>query len=192
MIRYTYCMSRFRDFVMSTPFRLSEAEAAPAFGSDPTTPEKPGSGNEHHFQMLKGQLGMEDDDFDDAMEKQSLTIWLPQDYSKRWGFEVAGSTQATVAKRKDGNYDVTFQLGEKKRLLPQSFLYPYKKGERPISYKGPVGEKTVIMSAEELQDLVSTPFQSGTFQPPQGGMGGPMGGGMGGPPMGGGAPPMGM
>lgn len=134
--------------------------------------------------MLKGQLGVDDPDFDTAMEDQSVTIWLPQDYSQKWGFEVAGTTQATVKRRPDGNWDVTFQLPEKKTMLPKSFIYPYKKGEEPLNYQGPVEAKTVVMTQEELENAMSVPFQTGYFQPPQGGMGGP-GGGMGG----GAAPP---
>lgn len=190
---------RFREFVRTTAFRLTEDEAAPAMGSAPSAPTDPQkTNNAHHFDMLKGQLGMEDDDFDNAMETQSVTLWLPQDYSKKWGFEVAGSTQATVKKRSDGNYDVTFQLKEKKLMLPKSFILPYKKGESPINYEGDVDEKTVVMTAEELQNAMTTPFQAGNFQPPSGGMGGPgggmgapQGGPMGGPPGGGAPPPIG-
>ena len=74
-----------------------------------------------------------------------------------------------------------------------SFYLPYKKGERPIYYKGKVEDKTEIVGAEELQNMMVEPFKN---MPPGGApMGGgsslggsPMGGGMGGAPMGGGSP----
>jgi hypothetical protein len=189
---------RFRQFINATPFRLGEgAEAAPSMGGPPAPPSTPGQGddNSHHPDMIKGQLGMEDEDYDTAMEDQSITVWLPQDRARQWGLQVAGSTQVTVKNRPDGNYDVTFQLSDKKTMLPKSFIFPYKKGEQPIAYKGPVEDKTVTMTPEELTDITTVPFQKKYFQPPQGGMGGPggPGGGMGGggPMGGGGAPPPG-
>lgn len=146
--------------------------------------------NSQHFDALKGQLGMEDADFDAALSTGSITIWNPQDFSSKWGFVVSGSLQADVEKRPDGMYNVLFHLKDKKLMMPKAFILPYKDGARPISYQGPIEDKTEVMTAEELQDAMVSPLEGGGMpaggDPMAGGMGGAMGA-----PLGGGASPMG-
>lgn len=160
----------------------------------PPSPDNPdGKTNKHHFSFLKGQLGMEDEDFDAALESGSTTIWKVPDYSHKWGFVVAGSCEADIEKRPDGNYNVRFRLAEKKRMLPHSFFYPRRPGEDPVEYEGPVTDQVEVMTAEELQDKLAEPLKAGGALPVS--MGGPMDrpGGLGSGLMGGssgGAPPI--
>lgn len=178
---------------------LFEDEAAPALGTNsaPSNPDNK-TNSSHHFDAVKDQMGMNDDDFDAALSTGSITIWSPQDYSQKWGYVVSGPVQVDVNARPDGMYNVLFHLKDKKLMMPRSFILPYKDGEKPILYKGPVEDKMEVMSSEEIQKAMVTPFKNGGM--PQGadsmggmgGIGGPMGGMGGGNPMGAaGSPPMG-
>jgi hypothetical protein len=186
----------FREFMSRqwVPCSIYEQEAAPAMTGAPPSPDNPdGKTNKHHFSFLKGQLGMEDEDFDAALESGSTTIWKVPDYSHKWGFVVAGSCEADIEKRPDGNYNVRFRLAEKKRMLPHSFFYPRRPGEDPVEYEGPVTDQVEVMTAEELQDKLAEPLKAGGALPVS--MGGPMDrpGGLGSGLMGGssgGAPPI--
>jgi|LakMenE01Jun11ns_1017448.scaffolds.fasta_scaffold9891577_2 hypothetical protein len=169
----------FRQFIQSNDFNCSffEQDAAPPMGAAPTSPENPDSkNNNNHFDQLKQQFGMDDDDFDAALQGGTIQVFKVPDYSKEWGYLVVGPCSATVMPSNDGNYQVTFQLMQKKLLSPKSFIYPYKKGQTPVRYEGKVKDETVFMKAEELQDIMALGFQAG-------GGAAPMGGGM--PPLGG-------
>lgn len=188
--------SRFREFINQYPFVVSifKEEAAPAMGTDNAPPSNPDNkNNDQHFDAMKGQLGMEDDDFDAALSSGSITIWMPRDFSEKWGFVVSGVLQADVNKRPDGMYDVLFHLKDKKLMMPKAFILPYKQGQRPINYNGPVEDKTEVMTPEELQDAMAKPLEGGGMAAgggdPMGGMGMPSAGGT--PPMGGGMSGMG-
>lgn len=166
---------------------IREDEAAPSMGGAPAAPGNPDSKtNKHHFDSLERGLGMDDEGMTAALEGNSITVWQVPDYSSKWGYLVSGPVDASVEKRPDGNYSVTYQLKQKKLMEPKSFTLPYKKGERPMYYNGPVNDETVIVGEEELQDMMVVPFAKvGGAQP--GAMGGPGGAPGGAPP--GGAPP---
>jgi hypothetical protein len=162
---------------------------------EPAAPGNPDTKtNQYHFDSLERGLGMDDEGMDAALTGGSITIWQVPNYFNKWGFLVSGPVDVSIRKSPDGNYQCTYQLKAKQQMEPLSFYLPYKKGERPTYYKGKVEDKTEIIGVNELQDLMSKPFQN---MPAGGAMGGgmpggapPMGGGMAGaPPMG--APPMG-
>lgn len=160
-------------------------------GGDGAPPPVPDSGggdttNKYHFDFLKQNLGIDDDDFDSALAGGIQTLYQVPDYG--WGFKVQPPVQVTVQDKGSGSYEVTFLLTQKKLSNPKSFVLPYHSGDRPTYYEGPIEDKTVTMTREELSDAMSKPFAGGGA-PPGGMMGAPpMGGGMGAP---GGAPPMG-
>ncbi len=181
-------MPRFRHFLKANDFpcKLREDEAAPPMGGDGAAPPVPGSGgdttNKYHFDFLKQNLGIDDDDFDAALEGGIQTLYQVPDYG--WGFRVQPPVQAVIEDKGSGSYQVTFMLSQKKLANPKSFVLPYKSGDQPTYYEGPIEDKTVTMTREELADAMSKPFADGGAPP----MGGGMGGGpppMGGPPMGG-------
>jgi hypothetical protein len=186
-----YMTFSFRHFMRSQPFNcsLQREEAAPAIGSNPSSPTNPDSkNNDHHFDALQQQLGIGDDEMEAALEGDPIQIWKVPDYSSQWGFMVIGPCSGIAKKRPDGNYEITFQLAEKKLMSPKSFIYPYSQGEKPMLYDGEVKDQKMIITPEELQDIMATPFAGGAAPPP------PMGGapGMAPPaPPAGGMPPMG-
>lgn len=176
----------FRQFIKSHPFSISlrEDEAAPSIGQ-PSQPSNPETTNKHHFDSLQRHLGIGDKELEASLEGDALTIWKVPDYSSKWGFMVNGPVQASVTKRGDGGFDVMFLLKQKQLMEPKSLIRPYKQGDRPMYYEGPVQDKTERMTEEDLQDAMTAPFNG---MPSGGGapMGGPPGGApMGGPPMGG-------
>lgn len=124
----------FREFMASY---LREVEAAPSMGTA-STPENPSTNNDNHFSMLKQQLGIDDKAFDAYLQSSSIQVYQCPDYSRKWGFLVGGPLNATIKKRNDGNYEITYQLSQKKLMSPKSFVRPYKEGESPILYDGPV------------------------------------------------------
>lgn len=186
-------MQRFREFVKSKPFTfcLREEDAAPTASAPmPTNPDT--TTNKYHFDKLQDELDIDDDAMKGALEGPQTLYKIP-DYG--WGFRVQPPVQATVKDKGNGTYDVTFLLAQANK---RKMFLPYKQGQRPTYYEGPVENKTVMMNKEELSDLIVPPYES----VPSGGMGGPpmgdpMGGGMGAPPPGmggplsGGIPPMG-
>lgn len=185
-------MQRFREFVKSKPFSFSlrEDDMAPTASAPvPTDPESGGGKtNKYHFDKLQDEFDMDDDAFKGAMEGGIQTLYKVPDYG--WGFRVQPPVQVTVKDKGTEQYEVTFLLNQTSK---RKMILPYKEGERPIRYEGPVEDKTVMMNKEELADCMVPPYEAaGAGAPPMGGppMGGapPMGGGM--PPMGG-APPMG-
>lgn len=182
----------FRQFMATQhfPCNLREDEAAPSVGAAPPSPGDPDNKtNKYHFDMLQQQLGMDDEGLTAALESDPVEVYQVPDYSSKWGFSVIGPVSAVVQKRPDGNFSITYQLSQKKLMSPKSFILPYKQGQRPIRYEGPVEDKTEIISAEELQDIMTTAFQNGGAAP-AGAMGGMPPGSPGAPPTGG-MPPMG-
>jgi len=189
-------MQRFREFVRSTPFvfRLREEDAAPTASAPmPTDPDNTTT-NKYHFDKLQDELDIDDDAMKGALEGPQ-TLYKVPDYG--WGFRVQPPVQATVKDKGNGTYDVTFLLAQANK---RKMMLPYKQGERPTYYEGPVENKTVMMNKEELSDLIVPPYEAAAAGGGMGGpppMGDPMGGGMGGPPpgaggpLGGGMPPMG-
>ncbi len=170
---------------MKLSFRSFVEDASPASGS-PSAPDNPKTTNRYHFDAMKQQLGIDDDDFKAVLESEPIQIWQVPDYSSKWGFMVTGPVSAIIKRRSDGNYDLTFQLSEKKLLRPRDFILPYEKGERPVRFEGRIEDKTETVTARELQDMLAAPLAQGGAAMP----GGPMGGG-GMPPMGGPPAPMG-
>lgn len=181
-------MQRFREFVRSTPctFRLREEDAAPSASAEmPTDPKS--TTNKYHFDKLQDELDIDDEAMKGALEGPQ-TLYKVPDYG--WGFRVQPPVQATVEDKGDGTYNVTFLL---KQANKRKMVLPYKQGERPTYYEGPVENKTVVMNKEELSDLIVPPYEAaasggmGMGGPPMGGD--PMAGGMGGAPPMGGPPP---
>lgn len=169
-------MTSFRQFI-----RLTEEDTAPPTGM-PKSPDNPeNKTNKHHFDSLQRHLGIGDDEMTSALEGDALTIWKIPDYSSKWGFNVSGPVQAELTKRPDGSFDVKYMLQQKKLMEPKAFTRPYKDGNRPFYYEGPIEDRVERMNAEEIQDAITAPYASMAADP----MGG-MAGGIGGmPPMGG-------
>lgn len=160
----------FKDFICrhDFPCSLTEQEAAPS-GEIAKQPENPETTNKHHFSFLKRELGIDDDSFDAAMEGNSIPVFKVPNYSEKWGFLVVGPCTAVVERSSGDNYLITYQLEDKHLMEPQSFIYPYKKGERPIVYKGNIEDKTETITHEELQDIMAKPSQA-TMQASIGGL----------------------
>jgi len=185
-------MQRFREFIKTKPiiFSLREEDAAPTTSTPvPTNPESGGGQktNKYHFDKLQDELDIDDDAFKGAMEGGVQTLYKVPDYG--WGFRVQPPVQASVRDKGTDQYEVTFLLNQASK---RKMVLPYKQGQRPTYYEGPVENKTVMMNKEELADLMVSPYEAASGAggaPPMGGGAPPMGGGA--PPMGGGAPPMG-
>jgi hypothetical protein len=192
--------SRFREFMARHPIqiRLREEDAAPVSGAAPPAPGNPDSPTDkHHFDALKFQLDIDDADFDAGLEGGVQQLWPSKEFTKaRWNMEVAGMIPAMVKKRPDGNYDVTFMLDVKKKAQPKSMFYPDQKGMVKNTFDGDqqAGGVHEILSAEELQGMMTPAFRAGGAPggaggpggaPPPGGSPSPMGGPGGPPPMGG-------
>ena len=169
----------FKEFIYFNDFNCSlfEQEGLYVAESSPEDPKNPNNKttNKYHFDFLKRQLGLDDINLKSAISGNSIPIFKVPDYSNKWGFLVSGICTAIVEPRPDGNYDVTFQLEDKKLMEPDSCIKPYKKGERPIVYQGEIVDKKETMTAEELQDIMAKPFSGmGSASPAIGGiMGGP-------------------
>lgn len=172
-------MKRFREFVNSQPvvFRLREEDAAQTPSAP--SPDNPDSTttNKYHFDKLQDELDIDDAAMKGAIEGGVQTLYKVPDYG--WGFRVQPPVQATVKQIGDGQYKVTFLLTQASR---RKMVLPYKQGQTPLRYDGPIENKTVMMNKEELADLIVPPYEAAA-----GGAAG-MGGG---PPMGppGAAPP---
>lgn len=152
----------FRQFVGN----FFETEAAPSIGANP--PEKD---NSHHFDFLKKQLGIDDESFDSVISTGEITLYKMPDYSRKWGFIVNPPVGTFVEKQDNGNYHVKFMLKNKKIISPKSFYLPYKKGDNPIYYQGPIEDKIEIMSEKELQDCIAKPYETPSQpQTPMGGL----------------------
>jgi hypothetical protein len=159
----------FKQFLNINNFYCSifEQENAPSIGGAPPSPENPNSNNttnKHHFDVIKKEFGIEDSEMNSALEGGSIPVFKVPDYSKQWGYLVSGPSFATVVARPDGNYEVTFQLSQKKLLNPNSFILPYKKGETPTKYNGEVKDEVVIMTSEEFQDMMALPYSKPSGQ----------------------------
>lgn len=164
-------------------------------GAAPPTNPDSGTTDKHHFDAMKMQMGIEDEDFDAALEGDVVSLYPPKEFAKsRWNMAIAGMVPAQVKKRPDGNYDVTFMLDTKKTMQPKSMFMPDQSGIKKTTYDAEVMQKTEILSPEELQGMMTPAYRGGGQAQVGGGMGGgaPMGGGgmgggapMGGPPMGG-------
>lgn len=168
----------FSDFLHSKKCNfVFEDEAAPSIGgeSPPSNPDN--VTNKHHFDSLQQQFGIGDEALQSALESDPIQVYKVPDYSEQWGFLVVGPCSAVAKKRSDGNFDLTFQLKEKKMMNPKSFIYSYKQGETPTRYQGSIEDQTVVVSNEELQDIMATPYSGmiGGQASPMSGMS-PMGG----------------
>ena len=134
-------------------------------------PPNPETTNQYHFDAMQRELGIDDDAFKSYLENGTQTLYKIPEYG--WGFRVQPPVQATVQDKGNGQYAVTFLLSQKKLTNPKSFILPYKDGQRPSYYQGPVEDQTETMNQEELADLIVPPYES---------QANPMGGGM--PPIG--------
>jgi hypothetical protein len=166
----------FRQFIENSNFSFSmfEQEAVPALGGAPESPANPDNiktTNKHHFDFLKRQFGIGDEDFADAIEAVPIQVFKVPDYSNKWGFLVIGDCGALATQRDDGNWDVNFMLSQKQLMNPNAFIFPYEKNETPVVYKGKVEDKKEIVTDEELQDMVGGPLAPAPSTP----MAGPMG-----------------
>jgi hypothetical protein len=174
----------FREFMVLNDFNCSlfEQDSAPVSGAAPEAPENPDNKttNQYHFSSLKRQFGMDDDSLKAALEGNSMPVFQVPDYSYKWGFLVIGPCTVVVKQRSDGNYDITFQLEDKKLMEPESFIKPYEKGERPIVYQDKITDKEEIITFKELQDMMAKPYAGmaagAGAAPPMGGPSGPPGG----------------
>jgi hypothetical protein len=152
----------FREFITLNDFNCSlfEQDSAPTSGAAPEAPENPDNKttNQYHFSSLKRQLGIDDQGLKAALQGNSMPVFQVPDYSYKWGFLVIGTCPAVVEQRSDGNYNITFQLEDKKLMEPESFIKPYEKGERPIVYQGKITDKKETITPKELQDMMAKPF----------------------------------
>lgn len=170
--------ARFREFVNAKPFCIKmEQEAAPS-GVSPTSPSNPDSGktDKYHFDAMKMQMGIDDDDFDAALEDSVVSLYPPKEFVKsRWNMSIIGMVPAKVSKRSDGNYDVTFMLDTKKSMQPKSFFMPDQTKTKKDAYDSKVIEKKEILNPEELQGMMTPAYRGGGQI--QAGGGAPIGGG---------------
>lgn len=153
----------FKEFVLSQKnAQFKEQDAAPSIGAVPETPSNPKNSttNKHFFSSLKRQMGMDNDGLRATLEGDAVTIFQVPDYSKKWGFLVAGPCPAVLSERKDGNYDITYLLTQKQLLNPESFILSYKAGDDINTFTGKIEDKTEIIDPESLQDILTKPFSS--------------------------------
>ncbi len=152
-------MAKFKEFFRSSIHNYIVREDAV-----PAAPENPDSdsGNKHHFSSMQRELGIDDDSFDAALAGGIIEVLKVPDYSEKWGFLVAGPCFAQVEKVNNDAYQIRFLLSQKKLMNPKSFILPYRDGEQPIIYNGPVEDKTERISTNELQDMVATAFSTMT------------------------------
>lgn len=165
----------FRQFIEASNFSFSmfEQEAVPALGGAPESPTNPDNKttNKHHFDFLKRQFGISDEDLVDAIEAVPIQVFKVPDYSDKWGFLVVGDCEALATQRDDGNWDVNFMLSQKQLMNPNAFIFPYGKNETPVIYRGRVEDQKETVTDEELQDMIGGPFAPSSSPPPAGPMG---------------------
>ena len=137
---------------------------------------------------MQDELDIDDDAMKGAIEGGVQTLYKIPDYG--WGFRVQPPVQAMVKDKGNDQYDVTFMLDQASK---RKMFLPYKDGQRPTYYEGPVENKTVMMNKEELADLIVPPYEAAKAAGGMGMGGPPMGGPMpaGGGPLAGGVPPIG-
>jgi hypothetical protein len=118
-------------------------------------------------------LDMDPDEYQVGEQGNVFTLYRPYKFDK-WGFLVRPPIQVEVTPKSGspGMNDVTFKLSLKKRI---HFYLPYGPNDTPIMYKGPIEDKTEIMSDQEVDDMraqyASSQQQGGMPQGmPQGGM----------------------
>lgn len=160
----------------------------------PTDPNNPMMGDEEEGEDKHNDydtaVGLEFDidpkHMDTANEGNTFMVHQPMNYARKWGFIAGGLIPVTLEKVVDAGprskYKATFHLTQANK---RKFYLPYKDGEVPLKYDGPIEDKIEYISYRELQDLKSQgldqPGGAGGGAP--GGMpGGDMMGGMGGPP----------
>ena len=177
---------------------LREQEAAPVAGTESPAQGTPETTNKYHFDSLEREF---DIDIDPSLEGDAVTLYQVPQFG--WGFRVQPPVQVSISKHSEGGegqgedlYEVTFLLDQINR---RQVVLPYKDGETPTIYEGPIENKTEIMTQEQLSDAMVKPYEGMGMGMGMGmgggmgmgmgmGMGGGMGGGMGAPP-GGMAPP---
>jgi hypothetical protein len=164
----------FKQFIKANDFSCSifEQDAAPSMSGPSGAPENPDNKttNKYHFDTIQQQFGIGDEELQAALENGIIPVFQVPDYSDKWGFLVVGPCSATIVASKDGNYEITYQLVQKKLMNPKSFILPYKKGERPLRFNGNIEDKTEIITPEELQDLMTVAYAQPASPPPGGGM----------------------
>lgn len=167
------------------PHELKEADsgAAPSSGMGDTS-----GGEQTHNSVKKyasDALDMDQEEFEAGEQGNAFTLYRMYKY-KDWPFCVRPPVQVQVVPKSGspGMNDVTFLLSLKK---PIHFYLPYRKGEVPIRYNGPIEDRTEEMSDQEVDDMrAQFADKSVGGGMPAGGMGAAAPGQAGGmPPMGG-------
>ncbi len=164
-------MARFRNFMKNHPVNIlmgEEGEAPP--------PSNPQNTHNDVNQAVSFNMGIDQDVVDDYDQQDALIIAKPFKFFRKWGFNVKGPIPASAKHNEDGTVEVTFNLLQ---LPKQSFYLPYKDGQTPVAYEGPIENKKEILSKADFQDIKATgldQLQPGMMAGAQGGMGG--GGGM--------------
>lgn len=159
---------------------LKEDGEAPA----PTDPNASDSQQTHNdvTKAVSFNLEIDPEDVKNYDHQDAIMVYKPFKFFKQWGFNVKPPIPATAEHLDDGNVEITFQL---KSLPKQRFYLPYKSGETPIAYEGPIENKTQIISKADFEDIKAAGFdrmQPGMMPSGMGGMDLGMGGqpGMGG------------
>lgn len=150
-----------------------EQEAAPPMGI-PESPEAPNSlgsdkTNKHHFKMLKMNMNIEDDDFDDSMGLDVKPAYIDKEFNGVW---VKPPIPVTFKPdpHTEGIYLVKFLLSE---MPSGSFFYRNKINGKYVykTYKGKMKDEIIPMSEDKLAEIIA-----GGYQTPQTGPMPPLGG----------------
>lgn len=126
--------------------------------------------------VLQDELDIDDKDMQSYNNTNTFVTYKAMNYSRKWGFIAGGPvpvlTEKIVDAGKRSKYKVTFLLTQANK---RKFYFPYKDGEVPIRYTGPIEDKVEYMNYYELEDLKSQGLDKANQQMPGGGMP-PMGG----------------
>ena len=170
-------------------YRFSLREEAPV---DPNNPMMGGddSSQTHnrYTTAVQDEFGIDDKHMKPAEEAESYILKKPINFASKWGFLAATPVPVTIKTLVDAGerskYEVTFHLtmANKRKFI----RWPWKKGDVPIRYEGPVEDKTEYMTYQEKENMKAADLQGGGAAGGAPPMGGDMMGGAGGaPPMGG-------
>lgn len=148
---YVVMKLSFREFVNGSndfSYRLREDEAAPPEGTHNDT--------KGAFQQ---EFGATDDEYDAAMETGTATLY-PMNFAQKWGFLVGMPVSAIIEDGPSENLKkVTFMLRAAYQMNPNKFYRPYRQGERPYKYEGPVEDKTEYMTKSEIEKHHAKPYE---------------------------------